>query len=247
MTGVLYRVAQFCVRRRFVVVAVWVVAAIALVAVSHQMGDNTNDNLSLPGTGSQQATDILTKSFPTQANGTSPIVLHAPSGKLTDSKYADAVNTAAADVAKAPNVASVVNPLTPQGASALSKDQSTGYLTVGLKVSPGSLSEQDAQNIIDAAAKPAEAAGLEVQTGGQLGQKVSKPSTESSELVGIIAAMVILTITFGTITSMLLPIVTVQPAKNTAPPEVAAARAIDSCSSSPSFSPRKCRVTMNSA
>jgi RND superfamily putative drug exporter len=37
---------------------------------------------------------------------------------------------------------------------------------------------------------------------------VSKPSTESSELVGIIAAMVILTITFGTVTSMLLPIVT---------------------------------------
>jgi len=208
MTGVLYRIGQFCVRRRFVVLAVWLVVAIALVAVSHRMGDNTNDNLSLPGTGSQRATDILTKSFPTQANGTSPIVLHAPSGKLTDSKYANAVNEAASDLAKAPNVASVVNPLTPQGASALSKDQTTGYLTVGLKVSPGSLSEQDAQNIIDAAAKPAKAAGLEVQTGGQLGQKVSKPATESSELVGIIAAMVILTFTFGTITSMLLPIVT---------------------------------------
>ena len=59
---------------------------------------------------------MLQKSFPDQANGTSPIVLHAQSGKLTDSKYANAVNEAAADVAKAPNVASVVNPLTPQGA-----------------------------------------------------------------------------------------------------------------------------------
>src|SRR5438477_7881675 len=61
---------------------------------------------------------------------------------------------------------------------------------------------------ITIAAKPGQAAGLQVETGGQLGQKVSKPSTESSELVGIIAAMVILTITFGTVTSMLLPIVT---------------------------------------
>jgi RND superfamily putative drug exporter len=208
VTGVLYGIAKFCVRRRFVVVGVWVVVAVALVGVSHQMGDRTNDNLSLPGTDSQRATDVLRKSFPTQANGTSPIVLHAPSGKLTDSKYANAVNSAAADVAKAPHVASVVNPLTPQGASALSKDQSTGYLTVGLKVSPGSLSVDDAHKIIDAAAKPAEAAGLEVQTGGQLGQKVSKPSTESSELVGIIAAMVILTFTFGTVSAMLLPIVT---------------------------------------
>ena len=42
-------------------------------------------------------------------------------------------------------------------------------------------------------------------------------------------------------------IVTVPPANATAPPEVAAARAIDSCSSRPSFMPRKCRVTMNSA
>jgi putative drug exporter of the RND superfamily len=208
MTGVLYGIARFCVRRKFIVLAVWLVVAVAVVVVSKQMGDNTNDNLSLPGTNSQHATDILKASFPTQANGTSPIVLHAPNGKLTDSKYSGAVNEAAADLAKQPDVSSVVNPLTPEGASALSKDQATGYLTVGLKVSPGSLSEEQAQDIIDAAAKPAEAAGLEVQTGGQLGQKVSKPSTESSELIGIIAAAIILTFTFGTVVAMLVPIIT---------------------------------------
>jgi hypothetical protein len=42
-------------------------------------------------------------------------------------------------------------------------------------------------------------------------------------------------------------IVTVPPAKNTAPPEVAAARAIDSSIGKSSDNPRKCRVTMNSA
>lgn len=207
MTGVLYRLARFCVRRRFVVVGVWLVVAIGLVAVSHRLGDNTNDNLSLPGTGSQHATDTLTRSFPDQANGTSPIVLHASSGKLSDSKYSSAVNEAATDVAKAPNVASVLNPLTPQGASSLSKDQSTGYLSVTLSVSPGSLSVGDVQRIVDAA-NPAKKAGLEVETGGQLGQKISKTSTESSELIGIIAAMVILTLTFGTAVAMLLPILT---------------------------------------
>ena len=205
MTGVLYRLGRFCIRHRVVVLGLWLVLTIALVAVSHQLGENTNDNLSLPGTDSQRASDTLAKSFPDQANGTSPIVLHASSGKLTDSKYASAVNEAAADVAKAPNVASVVNPLTPQGASALSKDQATGYLSVTLSVSPGELSAEEAQTIINAA-NPAEAAGLEVETGGQLGQKVSKPSTESSELIGIIAAMVILTFAFGTVVSMLLPI-----------------------------------------
>ena len=47
-----------------------------------------------------------------------------------------------------------------------------------------------------------------METGGQLGAKVSTPSTETSELIGIIAAMVILTLTFGTVVAMLLPIVT---------------------------------------
>jgi RND superfamily putative drug exporter len=116
------------------------------------------------------------------------------------------VNQAAADVAKAPDVASVVNPLTPQGASALSKDQATGYLSVTTSVNPGSLTVDDAQTIINAAAKPAQAAGIQVETGGQLGQKVSKPSTEISELIGIIAAMVILTLVFGTVVAMALPI-----------------------------------------
>jgi putative drug exporter of the RND superfamily len=178
------------------------------VGVSHRLGDNTNDNASLPGTNSQQATDTLSKSFPDQANGTSPIVLHVSSGKLTDSTYSQAVNQAAADVAKAPDVASVVNPLTSQGAAALSKDQKTGYLSVTLSVSPGAMSVNDAQTIIDAAAKPGQAAGIQVETGGQLGDKVSKPSTEISELIGILAAMVILTFTFGTVVAMLLPIVT---------------------------------------
>ncbi|HEY2436991.1 MAG TPA: MMPL family transporter, partial [Solirubrobacteraceae bacterium] len=208
MTGVLYRVAGFCTRRRFVVLGVWLVVAIALVAVSHQTGDNTNNNLSLPGTGSQSATNALAGPFPDQSNGTSPIVIHTNSGKLTDSKYANAINTASADVAKAANVASAVNPLTQQGASQLSKDQATGYISVTTSVNPGSLSVQQAQDIINTASKPLKSAGLEVQTGGQLGQKVSSPSTESSELIGIIAAMVILAFTFGTLVAMALPIIT---------------------------------------
>src|ERR1700727_560989 len=188
MTGVLYRLAKVCIRRRFVVLGIWVVVAIVLVAVSHQMGETTNNNLSLPGTGSQNATDALAKPFPTQSYGSSPIVIHTKTGKLTDSKYASAINTASSDVGKAANVASVVNPLTSQGASQLSKDQSTGYISVTTSVNPGTLSTAQVQDIIDAASGPLKAAGLEVQTGGQLGQKVSTPSTESSDRAAATAA-----------------------------------------------------------
>src|SRR5581483_1604702 len=105
MTGLLYGLARVCVRRRLIVVAVGLVVTVVLVVVSHRMGDNTNDNLSLPGTGSQEATNALQKSFPAQANGTSPIVLHTSSGVLTDSKYANAIDEASSDVAKNHDVA----------------------------------------------------------------------------------------------------------------------------------------------
>ena len=97
---------------------------------------------------------------PTRPNGTSPIALHARSGKLTDSGNANAVDQAASALSKDPDVAAVVKALTQQGASQLSKDQTTGYLSVTLKVSPGSLSESQAQEIINRAADPAKAAGL---------------------------------------------------------------------------------------
>ena len=110
MTGALHALARISVRRRFFVLLAWFVVTVVLVVVSHRLGDNTNDNLSLPDR--QPAGDDAQQGFPDQANGTSPIVLHAPSGKLTDSKYSGAVNAAASDLAKAPNVAWVVNPLT---------------------------------------------------------------------------------------------------------------------------------------
>ena len=43
--------------------------------------------MTLPGTGSQSATDLLSGRFPSQAYGTNPLVVATDSGKLTDSKY----------------------------------------------------------------------------------------------------------------------------------------------------------------
>jgi RND superfamily putative drug exporter len=209
MTGVLYGLANFCVRRRFIVIGVWLVLTVALVGISHSMGDNTSDDLSLPGTNSQEATNVLNKSFPNQANGSNPIVFKAPSGqKLTASKYSNAISQATSDVSKDKYVGSAISPLTSQGANQINKDQTIAYISVLLNVSPGSLSQQQMQDIVNKAYGPLQSVGLNPATGGQVGQAISHPATESSELVGIAAAAVILTLTFGTVTAMLLPIIT---------------------------------------
>ena len=208
MTRPLYALGRLCVRHRFIVLIVWIVAVVALAAVARGVGQQTSDNLRLPGTDSQRATDILTAQFPEQANGTNPITLRVPKGqKLSDSKYKgpidDVVNAYKHDKA----VQKVVSPLSSDGAGQLAKDKSVGFISLTLTDSPSELTVEEAQQIIDVA-NPAKDAGVHVAAGGYLGQKVSKPSTHVSEVVGIVAAIVILLVTFGSAVAMGLPIAT---------------------------------------
>ena len=59
MSAVMHKVGAFAARRAPWVVAAWVVIAIALVVIANSAGRPENDNVTLPGTGSQAATDLL--------------------------------------------------------------------------------------------------------------------------------------------------------------------------------------------
>ena len=206
MTRPLYFIGRFCCRHHWTVIAAWLIATVALVAAGQASGDKTNDNLTLPGTGSTNATDLLNDHLPKQANGSNPVAFEVRSGKLTDSANAKAVDAAVKQLRATPHVVSAVNPLSSNGASFLSKDQRIGYVPLLLDVGPADLTEEEAQDILDAG-EPAEAAGIEVSVGGYVGQQLSKPSTEISEAIGLTAAVVILLLAFGTAAAMAMPIV----------------------------------------
>jgi RND superfamily putative drug exporter len=206
VTGPLYAIGRFCSRHHYPVIGAWVVLAIALVAIGSASGSKTSENLTLPGTGSTTATELLEDNLPEQAYGSNPLVLEAPQGKLTDPKYAQPVAEVVKRLEAEHDVNSAISPLSREGAAFLSKDQSVGYIPVVLGVGPGEIDEAQAQRIIDAA-EPAEAAGLKAAVGSYVGQQLSKPATETSEAIGLAAAVIILLFAFGTATAMMLPIV----------------------------------------
>ena len=206
MTGPLYRVGWFCTRHHWVVIAAWVLAVVALALGARAAGEQNSDNLSLPGTGSTKAQDLLQSKLPKQAYGTNPIVLEAGKRKLTSSSNSKAVDATVKSLKKQTAVVRAVSPLSKKGAAALSKNKQIGYISVTLSEGPSDLTKEDAQSIIDGTS-PASDAGITVATGGYLGQAVSKADTESSEVVGLTAAVVILLFAFGTATAMMLPIV----------------------------------------
>ena len=208
MTGALFHLGRFCVRRRWIVVAIWLVVVIALAVWARSAGTDVNDNLTLPGSDSQDATSLLEERFPSQANGTNPVVLRAPDdAKLSASKYKAPVDDTVSALRKDPDVRDATSPLSSKGSSLLTKNASIGYIALNLRPAPSDLSADDAERIV-ALADPARDAGLEVGFGGYLGQKVSKPETHLSEVIGLGMAVIVLLVTFGTVVAMGLPIFT---------------------------------------
>ncbi|HMC49745.1 MAG TPA: MMPL family transporter, partial [Solirubrobacterales bacterium] len=154
MTGPLYAIGRFCSRHRWPVIGAWIVLAIALLAISHASGSKTSENLTLPGTDSTIATELLEDNLPEQAYGSNPLVFEAPAGKeLTETKYAAAIGETAKRLEAIPYVNSATSPLA-EGSQTLSKDLRVGYIPVVLSIGPGEIDEEQAERILDAA-KPA--------------------------------------------------------------------------------------------
>jgi putative drug exporter of the RND superfamily len=206
VTAPLYAIGRFCSRHHYPVIASWVAIAIGLLAIGQATGSKTSENLTLPGTDSTKATELLEDDLPKQAYGSNPLVFEAPQGKLTEQKYAAAIGETVERLDELGEVNSAVDPLSKEGASFLSKDQTIAYIPVVLDVGPGEIDEAQAQRVLDAA-EPARAAGLETSVGSYVGQQLSKPDTETSEAIGLVAAVIILLFAFGTATAMMLPIV----------------------------------------
>mgnify|MGYP003288494810 CR=1 FL=1 len=110
MTGPLYHLGRFCARHHRLIIAAWIVAAVGLALAGRAAGERTSDDLTLPGTGSTKATDVLEQRLPDQAYGSNPLVIESPHGKLTDSKNNQAVDDTVKKVRNTPHVVKAVNP-----------------------------------------------------------------------------------------------------------------------------------------
>ena len=209
MGRALHALGMICARAPWLVLAVWGLLIAGLVGVVLTYGTETGNDLQLPGTESQQVQDLLTERFPPQQNGTNPIVFHVDSGKLTDQDNKDAVKSSVQAIRKAPHVFSATGPFGSAGQTAglVSDDERTVFVPVLLDIGSGDLDEAAAQAVFDAT-EPAQSAGIQVAAAGSIGSELSAEPTESSELVGILCAMLILTLVLGSLVAMGLPIVT---------------------------------------
>jgi RND superfamily putative drug exporter len=205
--GPLARIARWCAGHRKTVLAIWVVALVGVLAVSNAVGTNYANNSSSGNTESQRATDLLKRDFPAQAGDTDQIVLHARSGKVTDPGVRSRVAPMLAKVARLPHVTGVASPYAKAGADQISRDGTIAFAEVNFNLRGFDVPQADAKKVISVA-QSADSPQLQVELGGEAIQQAEQPALGTATGIGLLAAIVILLITFGSVVAMGLPIVT---------------------------------------
>jgi putative drug exporter of the RND superfamily len=201
------KLTRWCIAHRRVVVAAWVAVAILTTVIAGAVGRQYSTNFSLPGTQSQQALDLLQHDFKSQAGDVDTVVFHVGSGTIAAPAVRSAMTKLLAQVAKDPHVVSVLSPYGANGAVEISKNKATAFATVNY--------DKRANNLPNATGKPVlnqinavKVPGLQVAAGGQVIEQAEGFSIGPATSVGVIAALVILLITFGSLVAAAMPMIT---------------------------------------
>ena len=205
--GMLASGAAWTTRRRGLVLVAWPVVLIAAVAAFKGVGSDFSNNLTLPGTQSQAAVSLLTRDFARRAGDQDQIVFATSRGTIVGAAAKARIVLALARVARLPHVVSVVSPYSANGEHQLSPDRTVAFATVTFDAQARSIPVAAIDRVISTA-QAARTPTLEVALGGQAIQHAQRPSLGSATAIGLIAAIVILLLTFGSFSAMGLPIVT---------------------------------------
>jgi putative drug exporter of the RND superfamily len=205
--GLVARIAQWTATHRRATVLAWIAVLVVALGAASAAGSHYSNSNSLKGTDSQRATDLLRRDFPAQAGDTDQIVLHVKSGRVTNPAVQARVKPMLAAVARLPHVTGVISPFGPAGAQQVSRDGKIAFATVLFDERANALPKAATKRVISTA-QAARAPGLQVELGGQAIEQAQGVSIGPATAVGLVAAIVVLLITFGSLVAAGLPIVT---------------------------------------
>jgi RND superfamily putative drug exporter len=195
---------RLCVRRRRAVFELWVVAILGAGVLGLMHGGMFVQQSSLPGTETQLAIDALAEDFPAMTGPTSTVVFHETSRTgPADWRVALAIGESIDNISRLDRVAFVENPYV-QGMGGLKSDDA---VVVRLNYT-GTMSDVSAADLdeLNEAVEPARMAGADVKFGGIVSMILNQPKGGPQEGAGIVLAMVVLLLAFGSYLAAGIPI-----------------------------------------
>ncbi len=216
MTGVLYRIGRLAARRPWVVVACWLGAAVVVVAGAGVAGRPLADSTEVSGLDSQAAADLLARAGSDRAGLGAQVVVTPADGD--ESFFASpGARVALAEVQRilAP-LPKLVGTTDPAGALARGRGAAVASGTVSgdgrvavIALSYPALEDLDGSDLARLEAAVAEAQAIPsvtVEARGDLYFAFGEAATGLGEVLGLVAAVVILLVAFGSVVAAGLPI-----------------------------------------
>ncbi len=194
----LIALARFSVRRRRLMVGCWLLLVVALGAISSTVGPNFATQFELPQSESNDVRELLTASNPDRAGFSGQIVFTSKSGVVTD-----ATQSAMTDMfARVSEIAGVLVSSPYDAPGKINPSGTTAFAAIDVTMrSQAELIKLG--NAIQDIGSTVSIAGLQIEYGGEIFAGFEMPA---SEVYGLLAAVVILVLAFGSVLAMGLPI-----------------------------------------
>jgi RND superfamily putative drug exporter len=201
MYRVIRRIGDASARRPWVTIGTWAVAAAVVMGLAGTAGGALADDFVAPGSQSEEAMELLEARFPEAAGGSAMAVFAAPEGERLERRR-PAIDAAVARIALVEHVATVVDPFT---GGTVSRDGRIGFAAIAFDRPSTELGPAPLAAIADAVS-PAREAGLAAELGGDAAFINAETETSGAEAAGLLAALVVLLVGFGTVVAALVPI-----------------------------------------
>ncbi len=196
----LARLARTCMRHKWITIGVWVALLVVVNGISSSIGPDYKTDFKLPNSETKQVFDLLQANSPNDAGTSGQIVMKVDDGYANDPAAQAEMKAIADFAAKEPGVTVV---LPDQNPAQISENGQIAFTS--LSISDRSFTDvQDlGEKIKEFGDQQQAPPGVQVEYGGDPFAKFELPE---SELLGIIAAVVILILAFGSVLAMGLPI-----------------------------------------
>jgi putative drug exporter of the RND superfamily len=198
--------ASWCFRHKWIVIAAWVIAAIGLNVAKSGAGTNYRDNFKLPHTDSFDAIRLLQHNVPRAQGETDHVVIAVKTGRVTEPAVHARVDALLQKLAANPAIGQVISPYAAPGRQ-ISSSGRIAFANVTFAKQSNKISQSKAKAFVKTITS-ATGGGVEFEVGGQVAEEGNRNNSNSSLIIGFIAAAIVLFLVFGSFPAMLMPLLT---------------------------------------
>lgn len=208
MSSFLYSLGRRAFAARRTVVALWLLLLALTGGGALAFNSGLDNNVTIPGTESQNALDRLSVTFPQVSGASAQVVAVAPPGvDANDPAVAGPVNEAVTQLKGMPQVSAAMSPYEKTTGGMTAPNGSAGLIMVQFKV-PNTLVSQQSKDQMAQVSHTLQQhlpPGSQATYGGQLfSQKI--PGVSITEALGLVIAVAVLAITLGSFLAAGMPL-----------------------------------------